>query len=234
MLKLAGKIITNTFIYLQSYLVWGGVSTSWAISIDEFTTSISADEFMATKRVLNNNDSARLYQVSLYAIDKPGSAEHQINSPKGELLFSPKRLMLPAGQADFFKFYYHGPKDNQERYFRILFHEIPTINTQAALNPKSEINLAPIIVTNTILVIRPRLINFKWQFLPNIGKIKNTGNTWFKLINKTTCHENATQSQTWYLRPGEQIIDKRLARPSEKIIFFNDKMIYLARQCPDK
>lgn len=140
--------------------------------------------------------------------------------------------MLSAGQMDFFKFYYHGPKDDKERYFRVLFHEIPTINTQATLNAKSEINLAPIIITDTILVIRPRFLNFKWQFQPNQGKMKNTGNTWFKFINKPSCHAKESQSQTWYLRPGEQIIDKRLSLPGEKIILYDDRMIYLGDKCP--
>lgn len=227
MLKLVGKIIINCFIGMQMC----NLTASWAISIDELTTSMPADEFMLTKRIINNNDSARLYQVTLYAIDKPGNEEQKITWPEGELLFSPKQLMLPAGQSDFFKFYYHGPKDNRERYFRVLFHEITTINTQAALNADSAINLAPVIITDTILVVRPRLINFKWQYLPKQGKLMNTGNTWFKFINKPNCHANESQTQTWYLRPGEQIIDKRLSSSGEKIIFFNDKMIYLEGKC---
>lgn len=232
MLKLAGKIITNWVAYLRIFIILGNISASWAISIDELTTSMSADEFMVTKRIVNNNDAARLYQITLYAIDKPSNDEMKLTLPKGELLFSPKQLMLSAGQTDFFKFYYHGPKDDKERYFRVLFHEIPTINTQATFNEKSEINLAPILVTDTILVIRPRLLNLKWQFDPHLGKIKNTGNTWYKFINKTSCHAKEAQSQTWYLRPGEQIIDKRLSPPGEKIIVFDDRMFYLGETCP--
>ncbi len=34
----------------------------------------------------------------------------------GELLFAPRQLALQAGESEYFKFYYHGPRDNRELY----------------------------------------------------------------------------------------------------------------------
>ena len=42
--------------------------------------------------------------------------------------FSPRQLALQAGESEYFKFYYHGPRDNRERYYRVSFREVPTRN----------------------------------------------------------------------------------------------------------
>ena len=37
---------------------------------------------------------------------------------------------------------------------------------------------------DTILVVRPRQVQFKWSFDKVTGTVSNTGNTWFKLLIK--------------------------------------------------
>ena len=39
-------------------------------------------------------------------------------------------------------------------------------------------------VMDTILVVRPRQVQFKWSFDQVTGTVSNTGNTWFKLLIK--------------------------------------------------
>ena len=40
---------------------------------------------------------------------------------------------------------------------------------------------------DTILVVRPRQVQFKWSFDKVTGTVSNTGNTWFKLLIKPGC-----------------------------------------------
>lgn len=69
---------------------------------------------------------------------------------------SPRQLALQAGESEYFKFYYHGPRDNRERYYRVSFREIPTRNLTRRGPTGGEVSMEPVVVMDTILVVRPR------------------------------------------------------------------------------
>ncbi|SQC05443.1 CFA/I fimbrial chaperone [Klebsiella pneumoniae] len=46
-----------------------------AISVGNLTFSLPAEADFASKRVVNNNKSARLYRIAVSAIDRPGGSE---------------------------------------------------------------------------------------------------------------------------------------------------------------
>ncbi|MGQ7157369.1 fimbrial chaperone EcpE, partial [Escherichia coli] len=92
------------------------------------TFSLPSETDFVSKRVVNNNKSARIYRIAISAIDSPGSSELRTRPVDGELLFAPRQLALQAGESEYFKFYYHGPRDNRERYYRVSFREVPTRN----------------------------------------------------------------------------------------------------------
>ena len=46
-----------------------------AISVGNLTFSLPAEADFASKRVVNNNKSARLYRIAVSAIDRPGGRE---------------------------------------------------------------------------------------------------------------------------------------------------------------
>ena len=46
-----------------------------AINVGTLTFAMDQDQSFTAKRVLNNNRSARIYQVTLRAIDRPGENE---------------------------------------------------------------------------------------------------------------------------------------------------------------
>lgn len=66
-----------------------------AISVGNLTFSLPAEADFASKRVVNNNKSARLYRITVSAIDRPGGSEVRSRPVDGELLFAPP----PAGAA---------------------------------------------------------------------------------------------------------------------------------------
>jgi len=128
MFRRHGAILINLLQAVAWLLLLGLPMAGRAISVGNLTFSLGAEENFVAKRVLNNNPSARLYQISVVGIDRPGGHEVRSRPADGELLFAPRQLTLQAGQGEYFKFYYHGPQDNRERYYRVSFREIPTRN----------------------------------------------------------------------------------------------------------
>lgn len=205
-----------------------------AISVGNLTFSLPAEADFASKRVVNNNKSARLYGIAVSAIDRPGGSEVRSRPVDGELLFAPRQLVLQAGESEYFKFYYHGPRDNRERYYRVSFREIPTRNLTRRSPTGGEVSMEPVVVMDTILVVRPREVQFKWSFDKVAGTVSNTGNTWFKLLIKPGCDSTEEEGDAWYLRPGDVVSQPALRQPGNHYLVYNDKFIKISDTCPVK
>ncbi|MEX7600833.1 molecular chaperone [Klebsiella pneumoniae] len=205
-----------------------------AISVGNLTFSLPAEADFASKRVVNNNKSPRLYRIAVSAIDRPGGSEVRSRPVDGELLFAPRQLVLQAGESEYFKFYYHGPRDNRERYYRVSFREIPTRNLTRRSPTGGEVSMEPVVVMDTILVVRPREVQFKWSFDKVAGTVSNTGNTWFKLLIKPGCDSTEEEGDAWYLRPGDVVRQPALRQPGNHYLVYNDKFIKISDTCPLK
>ena len=205
-----------------------------AISVGNLTFSLPAEADFASKRVVNNNKSARLYRIAVSAIDRPGGSEVRSRPVDGELLFAPRQLVLQAGESEYFKLYYPGPRDNRERYYRVSFREIPTRNLTRRSPTGGEVSMEPVVVMDTILVVRPREVQFKWSFDKVAGTVSNTGNTWFKLLIKPGCDSTEEEGDAWYLRPGDVVRQPALRQPGNHYLVYNDKFIKISDTCPVK
>ena len=205
-----------------------------AISVGNLTFSLPAEADFASKRVVNNNKSARLYRIAISAIDRPGGSEVRSRPVDGELLFAPRQLVLQAGESEYFQFYYPGPRDNRERYYRVSFREIPTRNLTRRSPTGGEVSMEPVVVMDTILVVRPREVQFKWSFDKVAGTVSNTGNTWFKLLIKPGCDSTEEEGDAWYLRPGDVVRQPALRQPGNHYLVYNDKFIKISDTCPLK
>ncbi|MCD9454356.1 fimbria/pilus periplasmic chaperone [Klebsiella pneumoniae] len=205
-----------------------------AISVGNLTFSLPAEADFASKRVVNNNKSARLYRIAVSAIDRPGGREVRSRPVDGELLFAPRQLVLQAGESEYFKFYYHGPRDNRERYYRVSFREIPTRNLTRRSPTGGEVSMEPVVVMDTILVVRPREVQFKWYFEKVAGTGSNTGKTWFKLLIKPGCDSTEEEGDAWYLRPGDVVRQPARRQPGNHYLVYNDKFIKISDTCPLK
>ncbi len=87
------------------------------------TFSLPSETDFVSKRVVNNNKSARIYRIAISAIDSPGSSELRTRPVDGELLFAPRQLALQAGESEYFKFYYHrryGPVDRPAQSITVI------------------------------------------------------------------------------------------------------------------
>ncbi|ENO7550320.1 fimbria/pilus periplasmic chaperone [Klebsiella quasipneumoniae] len=226
-----GATLTKALLTLGCLLA---APLAQAISVDNLTFSLPAEADFASKRVVNNNKSARLYRITVSAIDRPGGSEVRSRPVDGELLFAPRQLALQAGESEYFKFYYHGPRDNRERYYRVSFREIPTRNLTRRSPTGGEVSMEPVVVMDTILVVRPREVQFKWSFDKAAGTVSNTGNTWFKLLIKPGCDSTEEEGDAWYLRPGDVVRQPALRQPGNHYLVYNDKFIKISDTCPLK
>jgi P pilus assembly chaperone PapD len=202
-----------------------------AINVGTLTFAMDQDQSFTAKRVLNNNRSARIYQVTLRAIDRPGDSETRSKPADGELLFAPRQLQLQAGQSEYYKFFYRGPQDNRERYYRVSFREIPTRLFDPAGQKATGVTLEPIVVMDTILVVRPRQTNFAYRLDSLRGTVTNTGNTYFKLLIKPGCDSTDEEGVTEYLRPGDTLTHAGIRQKGQKFIIYNDKFISIDKSC---
>ncbi|AVG06841.1 TPA: fimbria/pilus periplasmic chaperone [Klebsiella pneumoniae] len=226
-----GATLTKALLTLSCLLA---APLALAISVGNLTFSLPAEADFASKRVVNNNKSARLYRITVSAIDRPGGSEVRSRPVDGELLFAPRQLALQAGESEYFKFYYHGPRDNRERYYRVSFREIPTRNLTRRSPTGGEVSMEPVVVMDTILVVRPRQVQFKWSFDKAAGTVSNTGNTWFKLLIKPGCDSTEEEGDAWYLRPGDVVRQPALRQPGNHYLVYNDKFIKISDTCPLK
>ena len=71
MLRQRGVILTKARQALLCLLILAAPSAALAISVGNLTFSMSPDDSFVAKRVLNNNQSARLYDCLLYTSPSP-------------------------------------------------------------------------------------------------------------------------------------------------------------------
>ena len=175
-----------------------------AISVGNLTFSLPSETDFVSKRVVNNNKSARIYRIAISAIDSPGSSELRTRPVDVELLFAPRQLALQA---------------------RNHTRRSPTGGV---------VSTEPVVVMDTILVVRPRQVQFKWSFDKVTGTVSNTGNTWFKLLIKPGCDSTEEEGDAWYLRPGDVVHQPELRQPGNHYLVYNDKFIKISDSCPAK
>ncbi|MCK3681229.1 hypothetical protein PI860_08735 [Aeromonas salmonicida subsp. salmonicida] len=96
---------------------------SQAINVGSITTFIDVGVQEVSKEIENSSNQARLVTVSVSRISSPEENGVEIPMEDGELLLSPARMMLPARAKNNVRFFYKGPADDKERYYRITWHD---------------------------------------------------------------------------------------------------------------
>lgn len=118
-----------------------------------------------------------------------------------DLVWSPLQFTVQAKGQEYFKLYYRGPKDDVERYYRVIFKETPV--TVSRRQDQKKLNVVPSVSMSTILIVRPRNTRFQYEINEATGTIKNTGNTYFRVILQKGCDGDDESSTQFYMLPGE-------------------------------
>lgn len=78
---------------------------------------------------------------------------------------------------------------------------------------QKKLNIVPSVSMSTILIVRPRKTRFQYEINEATGTIKNTGNTYFRVILQKGCNGDDESSTQFYMLPGiaGQALRRRMA-----------------------
>lgn len=219
------------FLFCTTILTGMVVFPAYAIYLESTIYDMPYDKSFISKRIYNDSKKQNIYSISAVQIDKPGpGGENRSSIPDGELLFTPLNFSLAPGSGEVFKIFYRGPEDETERYYRIIFREMP-LTLIADRKHGKESEATPAISIDTILAVRPRKINLKFVIDEKYKVLKNTGNTFFKVIIHKGCHSTDDEATIIYLLPGETWKNKNLSAENKKFIVALNKYTPIGEGC---
>lgn len=196
-----------------------------------FIYEMMSDESFIAKSVRNDTKTSNMYEVRSFKIDRPGEqGENRVQEESRDLVYTPVKLKIESGAIDYFKILYIGPKDDQERYYRVVFKETP-LTTLPVQEQKNSTSFFPTVSMSTILIVRPRQQVFKYEIDEKNGVIKNTGNTFFRVIIQQGCNGTDEDANHFYMLPGESFQNNSVKENNKKFIVANKKYVPLGKAC---
>ncbi|WP_447835583.1 EcpB family pilus assembly chaperone [Aeromonas salmonicida] len=189
---------------------------SQAINVGSITTFIDVGVQEVSKEIENNSDQARLVTVAISRLSSP--EENGVEIPMevdGELLLSPARMMLPAKAKNNVRFFYKGPMDDKERYYRITWRDT-ALSMDEQRGERRQAVATTSAQIGTILVVTPRQSHFDYALKD--GTLINQGNASYRVVAYGVCREKPNEQckETYYDLPGKHRIFKRVNMNHEK------------------
>ncbi|MEE9659341.1 hypothetical protein [Enterobacter cloacae complex sp. CARB60] len=187
-----------------------GIATSfssWAINVGDITSIMISEESSLSKEIINTTDSARYVSVTVKQLSSPLPGGVELNANPGELLSTPASLILPGEAKDVFRFFYKGPEDDKERYYRLQWIDEPISESATTKAGKAATATASAEI-GTIMVVAPRKERFDYSRQGDL--ITNTGNVSFRVIAYGACKDKAQDQgrgcrERYYVMPGTKI-----------------------------
>lgn len=204
-----------------------------AVYFDSLIVDMRPEENFISRPMVNDTTRSNLYTISAYKIDKPGTGgEHRIDGGAMEVVYSPLKFTVSPNGREYFKLYYRGPKDNKERYYRVIFKESP-VKIFPFRNQNQNTDIIPVVSMSSILVVRPRIAKLNYTIDEVSGTIGNSGNTFFRVIIQKGCHGDDESSTQFYMLPGEKYHSPAAKANNKKFIVAMGKYIQLGAGCFD-
>lgn len=204
-----------------------------AIYLSSRVFTLESDRAFFSRQFVNDTKNTNLYTINAYRINRPGADEQPQPLENGEIMYTPLRKILAPDEWEYFKIFYHGPADERERYYRIVIQEIPA-NAMVSQVPAKTPVVSPIVSLDTILVIRPRKMRFTYHYDPQAGVLKNTGNTYFRVMIHQSCESDDDSAKVFNLLPGESYSGADLRGQQRKFIIGFNKYLRLGEQCSEQ
>ncbi|PRC91447.1 hypothetical protein [Solimicrobium silvestre] len=193
--------------FLVSVLLWVCASGAYAINVGVLTTEIQDTEFFVVKEIKNQESVAKFVTTKVIEVDNPKSLAPVLGGAP-DVLVSPATLLVGPKKSASVKIYYNGAKDDRERYYQLIFVEqsmskATDLTAKASIEAKQKISIA------TILVARPRVLDFKYE-VDGKGAIKNVGNSFMQTVAIGQCAGDTADGLTpcaseEFILPGERV-----------------------------
>ncbi|WP_255586425.1 fimbrial protein [Providencia sp. R33] len=194
-----------------------------ALYLSSDISALEPNKSFFSKSYINDTKKVNLYTFSAYQIDKPDNNEKGKPIEEGEIIFTPLKKILLSGEQEYFKIFYRGKEDDKERYYKIVISETALdVDTDPALNQQSL--FYPTVSLETYFVVRPKNIDFQYAMDANAGVLKNTGNTYFRVLVHENCEvSDDVQPLVLHLLPQQEFRNEVLKKKSRKYIVIFDK-----------
>ncbi len=192
---------------------------------------MEAGQTFISRPMVNDTRRTNLYTLSVYKIDKPGKGgENPITGGEMEVVYTPLKFTVQPDGREYFKLFYRGPRDNIERYYRVVFKETP-IQLFPFKKQEQNTNIIPVVAMSTILVVRPRQSRLAYEVDETAGTIRNTGNTFFRVIIQQGCHGDDESSTQFYMLPGETYRHASVRAGNKKLLVAKGRYHPLGKDC---
>lgn len=176
-----------------------------ALDVGDISSFMNSDSSVLSKEIKNTTDSGRLINIHMERLSSPLDGGNVIAMESlDEVLLTPASLLLPAKSSDVIRFFYKGPTDDKERYYRIVWFDQALSDAQRNGAARSAVATASARI-GTILVVAPRKVNYRYQYAN--GTLVNSGNATLRILAYGPCLKAADGKEckeNYYLMPGKE------------------------------
>jgi len=176
-----------------------------ALDVGDISSFMNSDSSVLSKEIKNTTDSGRLINIDMERLSSPLDGGNVIAmESQDEVLLTPASLLLPAKSSDVIRFFYKGPTDDKERYYRIVWFDQALSDAQRNGAARSAVATASARIV-TILVVAPRKVNYRYQYAN--GTLVNSGNATLRILAYGPCLKAADGKEckeNYYLMPGKE------------------------------
>ncbi len=186
-------------------LYFCAIMPALALDVGDISSFMNSDASVLSKEIKNTTDSGRLINIHVERLSSPLEGGSVIPMDRqDEVLLTPASLLLPAKSSDVIRFFYKGPADNKERYYRIVWFDQALSDAQRDSARRSAVATASARI-GTILVVAPRKANYRYQYAN--ATLVNTGNATLRILAYGPCLKPADGKEckeNYYLMPGKE------------------------------
>lgn len=195
--------------YLTVLVLWWAQSAH-ALSIGDMTYFMAPKTDYLAREVTNDSDQTRVYSVHVVESAPPYADAKTWRPTGGTLLYAPNRLILRPHENGWLKLYYKGEKDDQARYYRVIFKEEPAVQID-----KSTVEVKPRLSLESILVVQPRQARQSYRIEAN--QLVNDGNTVYLATAFGRCPDPRECFRDRFLAPGQSMELSGLVEAGESV-----------------
>ena len=186
-------------------LLLSTMTPALALDVGDISSFMNSGSSTLSKEIKNTTDSGRLINIHMERLSSPLDGGKVIPMDKqDEILLTPASLLLPAKASDVIRFFYKGPADDKERYYRIVWFDQALSDAQRNGSTRSAVATASARI-GTILVVAPRKANFRYQYAN--GTLVNTGNATLRILAYGPCLKPADGKEckeNYFQMPGKE------------------------------
>lgn len=188
-------------------ILWLSSGAAHAFWLDSPTVEMPSAKNKISQTINNPDNSAHIMTVQVERIQDPYTMLPMQEEIAGEVLYSPSRAVVGSRKDSSVSFSYHGLEDDKERYYKIVWSDEAFTVSDSSASEKKTATVGSRSILSTVLVVHPRVENFKYELQKNI--LKNTGNSAFRFVAYGACQRNVKAPSDGICREVRYVMPKK-------------------------